>query len=100
MAGPVRGSRTGRPIMRLLDLLGRRWTLRVVWELRGEALVFRALRERCEDVSPTVLNTRLAELREAGIVELSPDGYTLTAAGRALLPTLTGLDRWAKRHLA
>jgi len=30
----VRGSRTGRPIMALIDLLGRRWALRVVWELR------------------------------------------------------------------
>jgi len=31
---PVRGSRTGRPIMALLDLLGRRWVLRILWELR------------------------------------------------------------------
>ena len=32
---PVRGSKTGRPIMALLDLLGRRWALRVLWELRN-----------------------------------------------------------------
>ena len=34
----VRGSRTGRPVMALLDLLGRRWTLRIVWELRDGPL--------------------------------------------------------------
>ena len=35
---PVRGSQTGRPIMALMDLLGRRWTLRVIWELRDGRL--------------------------------------------------------------
>ena len=61
---PVRGSSSGRPIMALLDLLGRRWALRLIWELREGPLVFRALQARC-GVSPSVLNTRLAELREA-----------------------------------
>ena len=41
----VRGSRTGRPIMAALDLLGRRWALRILWELRAGALSFRALPE-------------------------------------------------------
>ena len=56
---PVRGSRTGRPIMALLDLLSRRWTLRVIWELRGGRLTFRALQQACGGVSPSVLNERL-----------------------------------------
>jgi DNA-binding HxlR family transcriptional regulator len=86
--------------MRLLDLLGRRWALRVLWELREGPLSFRALRERCEDVSPSSLNTRLRELRDAGIVVLDrTSGYALTSSGRALLPTLGALDGWAKRHL-
>jgi|SRR5581483_3086670 len=94
----VRGSRTGRPIMALLDLLGRRWTLRVLWELRdGEAPAFRALQERCGGVSSSVLAARLAELREAGVVELrEPGGYALTARGRELLDLLAPLDAWAK----
>jgi DNA-binding HxlR family transcriptional regulator len=85
--------------MRLLDLLGRRWTLRIVWELRETSATFRSLRERCEDVSPSVLNTRLAELREAAIVEIADDGgYALTREGRALLPALAELDVWARKH--
>jgi DNA-binding HxlR family transcriptional regulator len=44
---PVRGSTSGEPIMALLDLLGRRWALRVIWELRSEPLSFRELQERC-----------------------------------------------------
>ena len=94
---PVRGSRSGRPIMALLDLLGRRWALRVLWELRGGALAFRALRERCDDVSPSVLNTRLAELRQAGILSVREgDGYRLTRDGAGLLAALAPLDAWAK----
>ena len=66
----MRGSRTGRPIMALLDLLGRRWTLRIVWELREGALTSRALRAACDDASPTVVQQRLSELREAGLVAM------------------------------
>jgi DNA-binding HxlR family transcriptional regulator len=93
---PVRGSHTGRPIMALLDMLGRRWLLRVLWELRDSALSFRELRERCDAMSPTVLNQRLKDLREAGIVVLEePSGYALSRSGRQLLEALLPLQRWA-----
>jgi DNA-binding HxlR family transcriptional regulator len=93
----ARGSRTGRPIMQLLDWLGRRWALRVLWELRGGAASFRALQELCDAVSPTVLNDRLRELRELGIVELREGGYVLTAEGRGLGELLMPLHAWAER---
>ena len=93
----VRGSRSGRPIMVLLDLLGRRWTLRILWELRDSALTSRALREACDDASPTVLQARLSDLRQAGFVELGPDGYSLTEMGRELHGTFLPLHRFAER---
>jgi DNA-binding HxlR family transcriptional regulator len=94
----VRGSRTGRPIMEVLDQLGRRWTLRVLWELRDGALPFRALQERCDAVSPTVLNDRLRELREMGLVELQAGGgYFLSADGHALGAVMMPLNAWAER---
>jgi DNA-binding HxlR family transcriptional regulator len=93
----VRGSRTGRPIMVLLDLLGRRWTLRILWELRGGALTSRALRTACDGASPTVLQARLTELREAGFVELAESGgYSLTLLGRELSETVLPLHRFAE----
>ena len=49
----VRGSASGRPIMALLDLLGRRWSLRILWELREAPLTSRALRAACDEASPT-----------------------------------------------
>ncbi len=93
----VRGSRTGRPVMALLDLLGRRWTLRILWELREHKLTSRALRAACDEASPTILQTRLDELREAGFVELGPDGYGLTALGRELCETFMPLHHFAER---
>jgi DNA-binding HxlR family transcriptional regulator len=86
--------------MALLDLLGRRWSLRVLWELRdGSAPSFRELQARCGDISSSVLNDRLRELRDAGIVdgERGGGGYRLSREGRALLDALTPLDAWAKR---
>jgi DNA-binding HxlR family transcriptional regulator len=94
---PVRGSRTGRPIMVLLDLLGRRWALRLIWDLREEPKRFRELQESI-GASPTIINTRLGELREARLVELdAASGYRLTALGRELLELLLPLHRWADR---
>jgi DNA-binding HxlR family transcriptional regulator len=107
----VRGSRTGKPIMALLDLLGRRWALRILWELREGGGTFRELRERCGRLSPTVLNERLRELREARIVELAPSqgegtgrdgarreaegGFRLTDHGESLLRALAPLAAWS-----
>lgn len=92
----VRGSRTGRPIMAALDLLGRRWALRILWELRDGPLTFRAIREACDGVSPSVLNARLAELKEVSIVESTDLGYALTRSGRSLSKALAPLCRWSE----
>ena len=83
--------------MALLDLLGRRWTLRVIWELRDGPLPFRALQERCGGVSSSVLNERLRELRAAGILSGGKGGYELTREGRDLLDAFAPLDAWAER---
>jgi DNA-binding HxlR family transcriptional regulator len=97
MVKRVRGSTTGRPIMVLLDLLGRRWTLRIVWELREEAMRFRELQDAI-GASPTIINTRLAELREAKLVELDEAaGYRLTGLGRELLALMLPLHRWSEK---
>jgi DNA-binding HxlR family transcriptional regulator len=96
IGSPVRGSQTGRPIMVALDLLGRRAALRIFWELRhGEQLTFRALQEACE-TNPSLLNTRLKELREVGLVEHLEGGYRLTAEGRKLMKSLGPLCDWAE----
>ena len=75
----VRGSRTGRPIMALLDLLGRRWTLRILWELRGVADIAGIARG---------LLTSLAYRAAGAIVGVAASGSGRTAAGLRLSPAL------------
>jgi DNA-binding HxlR family transcriptional regulator len=93
----TRGSRSGRPIMVLLDLLGRRMTLRILWELSiaQTPLTFRALQEAA-DTNPSVLNARLRELRETGLVQRQKAGYALTDVGRSLIAVLMPLHNWAE----
>lgn len=93
----VRGSQTGRPIMLLFDVLGRRWTLRILWELRAGTMTFRELQSRCDDVSPTVLNARVKELRELKILTRDESGYTYTKWGRQLGEHLLVLSDWSKK---
>jgi DNA-binding HxlR family transcriptional regulator len=86
-----------RPVERALDLLGRRWALRLVWELRRSTLTFSEFRERT-GISPSVLSARLGELVEAGVVER--DGgrrYRLSGRGRELARVLYELNRWAEQ---
>src|SRR4051812_28568477 len=98
---PARGTTTGRPLLVAFDLLGRRWALRVLWELREEHLGFRALQERCEGMSSSVLRDRLAELTSAGVLQTDEAGrYRLSSHGRALLDALAPLSAWAETWAA
>jgi DNA-binding HxlR family transcriptional regulator len=96
--GPVRGSTTGRPLMAAMDLLGRRWALRILWELRDAPVGARALQARCDRMSSSVLYERLEELTDAGLLARDEAGaYLLTDIGAALGPALESLDSWARR---
>lgn len=78
-----------------LDLLGRRTALRVLWELRADPLTFRGLQDACA-TNARLLNTRLAELKDAGLVEHGAGGYRLTDEGRRLGAALEPLHAWAE----
>ena len=93
---PVRGSRSGAAIMAIFDLLGRRWAMGIVWKLSDGAATFRDLQSRCETISPTILNQRLKELREAGLVMRLDSGYGLTELGEDLYKHLVPLGKWSK----
>jgi len=82
----------------LFDLLGRRWALRILWELREAPLSFQTLQTRCDSMSTSVLSQRLTELRGAGLVEKDDAGpYRLTHGGVALLERLSWVDEWTSQ---
>jgi len=94
---PVRGSRSGAPIMALFDLLGRRWAMGVLWTIcEGGPAKFCVLQERCETISPAVLNQRLKELQVAQFVEKSEHGYAATPLGKQVYTDLSPLGETAK----
>ena len=91
----VRGSRTGSPINALFDLLGRRWALGVLWHLGSGPRSFRDLQALCGDISPSILNSRLKDLRQADILECSEEGYRLTVRGQELRQIVVPLAQWS-----
>ncbi|MCG8492352.1 MAG: helix-turn-helix transcriptional regulator [Sneathiellales bacterium] len=101
---PVRGSRSGAPIMALFDLLGRHWAMGVLWTLSEVGpCTFRKLQEECETISPAALNTRLKELQAAGFVHRVEGGYATTDLGQHLYGHLCPLGdfskEWAKHMI-
>jgi len=98
MAGRRADQVADAALLALFDVLGRRWALRVVWELRTDGLTYRELAARIPDMSTSVLTQRLRELRLARLVEHERgSGYRLTAEGRDLLGHLTDLRDWAEQ---
>ena len=94
---PVRGSKTGVPIMALFDLLGRTWALGVIWQLQNGPYTFRELQDKCESISPSILNSRIKELRTADIVERTLDGYQLTNRGSDLIQHIRPFGDWSRK---
>jgi DNA-binding HxlR family transcriptional regulator len=89
---------SARPVESALELLGRRWALRLVWELRRSTLTFSELRRRT-GISPSVLSARLGDLADAGVVERdSGRRYQLSGRGRELARVLYELNRWAEQN--
>ncbi|MGQ3678954.1 winged helix-turn-helix transcriptional regulator [Tenacibaculum discolor] len=93
----VRGSKSGKPIMALFDLLGRNWTMSIIWYLNDAPKSFSDLEKLCDDISPTTLNTRLKELQKTFIIERVVEGYKLTDIGEELFVLFEPLREWSSK---
>lgn len=83
-------------IGQLLSLLEFRYAMRVLWALRdGHAQTFRLLQDSVGGITPNTLNTRIKELREAGLMTHGGDGYAVTNLGADLLKRLGDLQAFA-----
>lgn len=87
-----------RPMMLLIDLLGRKWSMRIIWELKQETCTFRELQIRCGGISPTIVNRRVKDLLEANIITKSePKGYKLSQIGYELVDLFDPINQWSQR---
>ena len=91
-------SKDNAAISQLLGLLESRYAMRVLWALKdGHAQTFRLLQDSVGGITPNTLNTRLKELREAGLVIHGGDGYCVTPSGSDLLKRINDLQAFAAR---
>ena len=94
-------SKENAAISQLLGLLEARYAIRVLWALRdGHAQTFRLLQDSVGGITPNTLNTRIKELREAGLVNHGSDGYVVTPAGLDLLKRMSELPAFAAKWVA
>ena len=94
-------SRENAAVHQLLALLEARYAIRVLWALRdGHPQTFRLLQDSVGGITPNTLNTRIKELREAGLVTHGSDGYIITPTGSDLLRRLAELQPFAAKWVA
>ena len=94
-------SKENAAIHQLFERLECRYALRVLWALRdGHPQTFRLLQDSVGGITPNTLNTRLKELRAAGLVTHGSDGYSLTPSGADLTKRLSDLQAFATKWVA
>src|SRR4051794_19985827 len=99
-------SRCDRALVRAFEFLGKRWSGVVLGSLIHGPAGYRELSRAIDGISDSVLADRLSALTAAGLVSRTVDegpplsvAYALTERGRALIPALEALGRWAEEHL-
>ena len=91
-------SKDNAAISQLLGLLEARYALRVLWALRdGHPQTFRLLQDSVGGITPNTLNTRIKELRRAGLLDHGGDGYCVTPSGSDLLKRISDLQAFAAK---
>jgi DNA-binding HxlR family transcriptional regulator len=106
MAVSTECARVDAALARAFKLLGQRWTGVVLGTLSTGPAGFSELARAIDGISDSMLSTRLTALAEVGLITRTVDegpplgvAYELTEAGRALMPALTEITRWAEAHL-
>lgn len=85
-------------IGQLLSLLESRYAIRVLWALKdGHPQTFRLLQDSVGGITPNTLNTRIKELRAAGLMDHDSHGYVVTNMGADLLKRMGDLSAFASK---
>ncbi|MDW5442073.1 helix-turn-helix domain-containing protein [Polaromonas sp. SM01] len=91
-------SKENAAVGQLFELLESRYALRVLWALKdGHPQTFRLLQDSIGSITPNTLNTRIKELRNAGLMSHGNEGYTVTTLGADLLKRLNDMQAFAAK---
>lgn len=94
------------PVELYIDVLGNKWKILIIWNLRNGALRYSDLQKKTHDVNSKTLTTHLRELENLKIIsrvvfpEVPPRvEYSLTEYGKALLPVFDAIRVWSLHYL-
>ncbi|WSV45518.1 helix-turn-helix transcriptional regulator [Streptomyces decoyicus] len=94
-----------RPILRILPLIGDKWSILVIGQLRERTLRFGELHRAVRGISPRMLTLTLRQLERDGLLTrtVHPSvpprvDYALTPLGSTLLDSMVALGEWATTH--
>lgn len=91
------------PVAKSAEILGNSWSLLIIRELLLGSTRFSQLQKGLPKISPTVLNTRLKELVDSGVISRRKlnnqkgHEYQLTPAGKELSAVIDSLATWGMR---
>ena len=93
-------------IERIVDIIGSKWNLFIIWHLRARELRFTELQAQMCSVNAKTITKHLRDLENHGIIlrkvfpEVPPRvEYSLTVGGKALLPVIGAMLEWGGKHL-
>ncbi len=91
----------------VLERVGDKWSMSVIYRLGGGSVRFNDLRRGIEGISQRMLTVTLRGLERDGLVSRTAHpvialrvDYALTPMGRTLLETVCSLMQWAGEHRA
>ena len=98
--------RSACPVANTLDLVGDKWTLLIIRDMRHGKRTYGELADSPERIPTNILADRLKRLQGAGIIVRTAyqdrpvrHAYTLSAKGQDLGELLLALVSWGKKHI-
>lgn len=88
-----------------LDIIGGKWKVLIIWHLGNRTMRFGELKKTLPHITQKMLTQQLRELENDGLVnrfiytQIPPKvEYSLTDAGKSILPILTNLGQWGLNY--
>lgn len=89
------------PVSVTLSVIGGKWKIFILFQLRSGTKRFSALRRLIPEITQRMLTAQLRELEQAGVIRREVFAvvpprveYSLTALGETLTPILTAMADW------
>ncbi len=93
------------PVATTVQLIGNKWKLLIIRNLRSRAWRFNELKKDLEGISQKVLTDNLRSMEEDGIItrtvypEVPPRvEYALSELGETMRPILDSMEQWGKEY--